>query len=147
MYSVFQVQTKLENPTKYHVIQKQKSQVKQYLSESFQHPNGSQFISQPRQMGIQQHSAPGLTNNFNNDLPITPSYTSGLIGHSQPVYTINNAPSASPDIALAISPALSSAATSASEVSTNSIIFKQYSSIINISKFQNNTFLLKLPLI
>lgn len=33
---VFQVRTVLENPTRYHVIQKQKSQVRQYLSESFQ---------------------------------------------------------------------------------------------------------------
>ena len=31
----FQVRTKLANPTRYHVIQKQKSQVKQFLSESF----------------------------------------------------------------------------------------------------------------
>lgn len=30
-----QVRTKLANPTRYHVIQKQKSQVKQFLSESF----------------------------------------------------------------------------------------------------------------
>ncbi|KAJ0171173.1 hypothetical protein K1T71_013372 [Dendrolimus kikuchii] len=33
---VLQVRTVLENPTRYHVIQKQKSQVRQYLSESFQ---------------------------------------------------------------------------------------------------------------
>lgn len=32
---VFQVRTVLENPTRYHVIQKQKNQVRQYLSESF----------------------------------------------------------------------------------------------------------------
>ncbi|XP_032524945.2 transcription factor EB isoform X2 [Danaus plexippus] len=32
---VLQVRTVLENPTRYHVIQKQKSQVRQYLSESF----------------------------------------------------------------------------------------------------------------
>lgn len=31
-----QVRTVLENPTRYHVIQKQKNQVRQYLSESFQ---------------------------------------------------------------------------------------------------------------
>lgn len=30
------MRTVLENPTRYHVIQKQKSQVRQYLSESFQ---------------------------------------------------------------------------------------------------------------
>ncbi|XP_037925387.1 microphthalmia-associated transcription factor isoform X2 [Hermetia illucens] len=32
---VLQVKTVLENPTRYHVIQKQKNQVRQYLSESF----------------------------------------------------------------------------------------------------------------
>lgn len=32
---ILQVRTKLANPTRYHVIQKQKSQVKQFLSESF----------------------------------------------------------------------------------------------------------------
>lgn len=30
------MRTVLENPTRYHVIQKQKNQVRQYLSESFQ---------------------------------------------------------------------------------------------------------------
>ncbi|XP_037044431.1 transcription factor E3 isoform X2 [Bradysia coprophila] len=42
---VLQVRTVLENPTRYHVIQKQKTQVRQYLSESFQQnewENGSQ---------------------------------------------------------------------------------------------------------
>lgn len=36
-----QVQTALENPTRYHVIQKQKNQVRQYLSESFQSRDGN----------------------------------------------------------------------------------------------------------
>ncbi|GBP04740.1 Transcription factor EB [Eumeta japonica] len=36
---VLQVRTVLENPTRYHVIQKQKNQVRQYLSESY-HPHG-----------------------------------------------------------------------------------------------------------
>jgi len=35
------VRTGLENPTRYHVIQKQKSQVRQYLSESFQQNIGA----------------------------------------------------------------------------------------------------------
>lgn len=39
--NVFQVRTGLENPTRYHVIQKQKSQVRQYLSESFQQNVGA----------------------------------------------------------------------------------------------------------
>lgn len=40
----FQVRTVLENPTRYHVIQKQKNQVRQYLSESFQQ---SELSDQP----------------------------------------------------------------------------------------------------
>ena len=35
------MRTGLENPTRYHVIQKQKSQVRQYLSESFQQNIGA----------------------------------------------------------------------------------------------------------
>lgn len=46
---VLQVRTVLENPTRYHVIQKQKTQVRQYLSESFQQSqwsdNGSSYVS------------------------------------------------------------------------------------------------------
>ncbi|XP_066996685.1 transcription factor EC [Anabrus simplex] len=41
---VFQVKTVLENPTLYHVIQKQKNQVRQYLSESFQQPHSADGI-------------------------------------------------------------------------------------------------------
>lgn len=42
----------MENPTRYHVIQKQKNQVRQYLSESFQQNdwNDHQQIQQ-----LQQH--------------------------------------------------------------------------------------------
>jgi hypothetical protein len=41
MFLVFlKVRTKLENPTRYHVIQKQKNQVRQYLSESLQTTGG-----------------------------------------------------------------------------------------------------------
>ncbi|XP_063630058.1 transcription factor EB [Cydia splendana] len=53
---VLQVRTVLENPTRYHVIQKQKSQVRQYLSESFQ-PN-TQVSVVPRGAPVQ--SAPEL---------------------------------------------------------------------------------------
>ncbi|XP_073958700.1 transcription factor Mitf isoform X2 [Choristoneura fumiferana] len=53
---VLQVRTVLENPTRYHVIQKQKSQVRQYLSESFQ-PNPQVAVS-PR--GAPAQSAPEL---------------------------------------------------------------------------------------
>lgn len=45
------MRTVLENPTRYHVIQKQKNQVRQYLSESFhQNPNSphSPHLQLPR---------------------------------------------------------------------------------------------------
>lgn len=49
---VLQVRTVLENPTRYHVIQKQKNQVRQYLSESFQQSDWNE--NQPIQQ-LQQH--------------------------------------------------------------------------------------------
>lgn len=36
IFFLLKVRTVLENPTRYHVIQKQKTQLKQFLSESFQ---------------------------------------------------------------------------------------------------------------
>ena len=39
MRFVLQVRTLLENPTRYHVVQKQKHQVRQYLHESFRNPS------------------------------------------------------------------------------------------------------------
>lgn len=49
-----QVRTVLENPTRYHVIQKQKNQVRQYLSESF-HQSGA-WNNQGMQQQQQQPS-------------------------------------------------------------------------------------------
>ncbi|CAH0764719.1 unnamed protein product [Diatraea saccharalis] len=61
---VLQVRTVLENPTRYHVIQKQKSQVRQYLSESFQPQNqvssvvrGAPVQSAP-ELGAQRSQSP-----------------------------------------------------------------------------------------
>lgn len=102
------------------MIQKQKSQVRQYLSESFQHPNGSQLIPQSRPCGL-QHSAPGFTSDYSNGTPTAISYT-GLHGHSHPLYATHAGPPISPDIAPALSPALSSGATSVSEVSFQKVI-------------------------
>ncbi|RVE44921.1 hypothetical protein evm_010420, partial [Chilo suppressalis] len=53
---VLQVRTVLENPTRYHVIQKQKSQVRQYLSESFQPQTQVSGVSR----GAPVQSAPEL---------------------------------------------------------------------------------------
>ncbi|XP_038219112.1 transcription factor EB [Zerene cesonia] len=60
---VLQVRTVLENPTRYHVIQKQKNQVRQYLSESFT-PQG-QVSSNGRSAPAQ--SAPELRRNNSPD--------------------------------------------------------------------------------
>lgn len=107
---VLEVQTKLENPTKYHVIQKQKSQVKQYLSESFQqHGNTNYFPGVNLSYG-QTHSAPVSSNN--NLVPNTGSIN--FTSHSQPYNVpIGNSPNFDGS---AMSPALSSGATSTSEV-------------------------------
>ncbi|XP_036214289.1 uncharacterized protein Mitf isoform X3 [Bactrocera oleae] len=47
---VLQVRTVLENPTRYHVIQKQKNQVRQYLSESFKNEWENKSIPNPTAM-------------------------------------------------------------------------------------------------
>ncbi|KAK9889173.1 hypothetical protein WA026_004454 [Henosepilachna vigintioctopunctata] len=91
---VLQVQTRLENPTRYHVIQKQKSQVRQYLSESFQ-------------------NAPSMFMDFDQD-----PQRSEI--HSAPGGQVSNVLAPSPDL-MALSPALSSGATSTSEVSTSTV--------------------------
>ncbi|XP_050685148.1 transcription factor EC isoform X2 [Leptidea sinapis] len=58
---VLQVRTVLENPTRYHVIQKQKSQVRQYLSESFtpqdqMSPNGRAPVHSAPELGTRTQS-------------------------------------------------------------------------------------------
>jgi L-lactate utilization protein LutB len=94
------VRTGLENPTRYHVIQKQKSQVRQYLSESFRQPvvgvSGANCAVDPPSGVVQVQSAPNL----------------GTV-------TLQNRQvvGASPDNAL--SPSISSVATSTDEVSNS----------------------------
>ncbi|XP_017769301.1 PREDICTED: microphthalmia-associated transcription factor isoform X2 [Nicrophorus vespilloides] len=83
---VLQVQTKLENPTRYHVIQKQRSQVRQYLSESFQQQSNS----------------------------LLPPGGGSLAADFTPIGSFNFNTSSSPSEVHAMSPALSSAATSTS---------------------------------
>ncbi|KAJ2954967.1 hypothetical protein O0L34_g3309 [Tuta absoluta] len=63
---VLQVRTVLENPTRYHVIQKQKSQVRQYLSESQPHIQGNQTnrnapVQSAPEMGTQRSTSPDRT--------------------------------------------------------------------------------------
>ncbi|XP_018578937.1 transcription factor EC [Anoplophora glabripennis] len=106
---VLQVQTKLENPTRYHVMEKQKSQVKQYLSESFQASSNNLMLVNERTNHNQTHSAPTST-----VIPNTvPSVVNNNVSQSQPYYTQGNV-SPNYDIPV-LSPALSSGATSTSE--------------------------------
>ncbi|XP_053618704.1 transcription factor EB isoform X2 [Plodia interpunctella] len=78
---VLQVRTVLENPTRYHVIQKQKSQVRQYLSESFQPTTqsngrgapvqsapelGSRTPGSPDRASCSSLLSPGLSRGTNN---------------------------------------------------------------------------------
>jgi hypothetical protein len=92
------VRTGLENPTRYHVIQKQKSQVRQYLSESFQQPlgvvGGATGAGDVSSGVVQIQSAPNLA-------------TVTLQNH----HVIGVSPEN------AVSPSLSSVATSTDEVS------------------------------
>lgn len=119
-FFLLQVQTKLENPTRYHVIQKQKSQVRQYLSESFQQPlNRTSYLQQfqESQCQPQTQSAPGITNNYSSvGTPTSVTPAPALYAHSHPLYAAGPSPSPNSD-APVMSPALSSGATSTSEVS------------------------------
>ncbi|CAG2058537.1 unnamed protein product [Timema podura] len=96
---VLQVRTVLENPTRYHVMQKQKLQVRQYLSESkdHQHDEGDGRVC----VG-ESHSAPMVVSG--------PLATNNLQKPFHPHYQQH---ATSPDPAM--SPALSSVATSTSE--------------------------------
>ncbi|KAF5289561.1 hypothetical protein FQA39_LY15008 [Lamprigera yunnana] len=106
---VLQVKTKLENPTRYHVMQKQKSQVQQYLNTNLSRVQEN--VYQP-----QTQSAPGFVNNYDSM-----GRPCGVIAPSAPSYGYNQvhpaAPSLSPNCdAPAMSPAVSSG-TSTSGVS------------------------------
>ncbi|KAF7267518.1 hypothetical protein GWI33_019259 [Rhynchophorus ferrugineus] len=110
---VLEVQTKLENPTRYHVMQKQKNQVKQYLSESFQGPYHPAFMPDYQKMMVnkQTHSAPS---NGAQTLPQQPPQT--MSNNLMTTQTQSLGPQVSPKYDIAsMSPALSSGATSASE--------------------------------
>lgn len=60
---VLQVRTSLENPTRYHVIQKQKTQVRQFLNESFQNPSPQWDSSLGSTGGGNTHSFDYMNNN------------------------------------------------------------------------------------
>lgn len=121
---VLQVRTLLENPTRYHVVQKQKNQVRQYLHESFRGGGsvGATNESDPARNSVEaaaistpmvvQSAPPGpMVHHPKAQHPHLASYPHAplTLPHSNPV-------SASPDpTAGAMSPGLSSVATSNSE--------------------------------
>ncbi|KAL5283739.1 MITF family protein [Megaselia abdita] len=65
---VLQVRTVLQNPTRYHIVQKQRNQVRQFLSESVKQTNG---WSEPP-----QQSAPNISNSLQNASPSVPDINS-----------------------------------------------------------------------
>ncbi|XP_076760411.1 transcription factor Mitf isoform X2 [Xylocopa sonorina] len=120
---VLQVRTLLENPTRYHVVQKQKNQVRQYLHESF-HGGGTVAAGNESVLGrnsvqvatstamVVQSAPPGPT--IHHPKPQHPHLAS--YPHGPTVLSHNNQIAASPDPTTgAMSPGLSSVATSNSE--------------------------------
>ena len=130
------MRTLLENPTRYHVVQKQKNQVRQYLHESFRGSDegvvagipssigsdggrggGTPLDTGPPQLPTVVHSAPPGPAVY-HPKPQHPHLASyphapALLPHTHAV-----APSPDPTTG-AMSPDLSSGATSNSEVSVN----------------------------
>ncbi|XP_033215704.1 microphthalmia-associated transcription factor [Belonocnema kinseyi] len=129
---VLQVRTLLENPTRYHVVQKQKNQVRQYLHESFRGADegvvtgihnsigsdgcgggGTPLDTGPQQMPMVVHSAPPgpAAHHPKPQHPHMASYP-----HAPTLLPHTHAVTPSPDpTAGAMSPDLSSVATSNSE--------------------------------
>ncbi|XP_060818394.1 microphthalmia-associated transcription factor isoform X1 [Bombus pascuorum] len=119
---VLQVRTLLENPTRYHVVQKQKNQVRQYLHESFRGNgttgdesvlarNSVEAVPTSAPMVVQS-APPGPT--VHHPKPQHPHLAS--YPHGPTVLSHVNPLAASPDPATgAMSPGLSSVATSNSE--------------------------------
>ncbi|XP_065354947.1 uncharacterized protein DDB_G0283357 [Calliphora vicina] len=78
---VLQVRTILENPTRYHVIQKQKNQVRQYLSESFKTQtdwSGRAANSQANLRVTVASSNPNQQQQLQNNERSSSSYTLGM---------------------------------------------------------------------
>lgn len=98
-------------------MQKQRFQVRQYLSESFSNGTSGQdallpLFPQDNAIGPSQtQSAPGETSNYGNGITHPPPQ---VYGHSHPLYTSGPSPSPNSD-APVMSPALSSGATSTSD--------------------------------
>ncbi|XP_061398871.1 uncharacterized protein DDB_G0283357 [Musca vetustissima] len=82
---VLQVRTVLENPTRYHVIQKQKNQVRQYLSESFKQSEWNGQLFQNKNTGASA-SAGNLKliggGNNGNQQDRSSSYSGGMVNNN-----------------------------------------------------------------
>ncbi|XP_063220384.1 microphthalmia-associated transcription factor isoform X2 [Bacillus rossius redtenbacheri] len=101
---VLQVKTVLENPTRYHVIQKQKSQVRQFLSES---------LHQQPVVGSSCGNTGGRSVKSTGDVGIGGSvFAVPPLGES---YRRRIATTSSPERVVTVSPGVSSVATSTSE--------------------------------
>ena len=127
------MRTLLENPTRYHVVQKQKNQVRQYLHESFRGSDegvvtgiqnsfgsdggvgGTPLDTGPQQMPMVVHSAPPGPAVHH---PEPQHHHMASYPHAPALLPHTHAVTPSPDpTAGAMSPDLSSVATSNSEVS------------------------------
>ncbi|XP_053171212.1 melanocyte inducing transcription factor a isoform X5 [Scomber japonicus] len=107
-YSHYQVQSHLENPTKYHIQQAQRQQVRQYLSTTLGGKAGSQCPSQPPEHGMPPgpgSSAPNspmalltLSSNCEKEMDdviddiisLESSYNDDVLGLMDPGLQINN---------------------------------------------------------
>ncbi|XP_041802201.1 melanocyte inducing transcription factor a isoform X5 [Chelmon rostratus] len=107
-YSHYQVQSHLENPTKYHIQQAQRQQVRQYLSTTLGGKAGSQCPSQPPEHGMPPgpgSSAPNspmalltLSSNCEKEMDdviddiisLESSYNEDVLGLMDPGLQINN---------------------------------------------------------
>lgn len=88
---VLQVKTKLENPTRYHVIQKQKNQVRQYISESFKQTNWPMTFSEADQ---ERHPS-SFTGQQMYSLPTTIEHRSQSLEYGKMLHTQKQNPIAS----------------------------------------------------
>ncbi|XP_019734860.1 melanocyte inducing transcription factor a isoform X1 [Hippocampus comes] len=99
-YSHYQVQSHLENPSKYHIQQNQRQQVRQYLSTTLGGKAGGQCPGQPAEHGMPPglaSSAPNspmahltLTSNCEKEVRVTEVMTSLCLGDSTVFFSVGS---------------------------------------------------------
>ncbi|XP_070757978.1 melanocyte inducing transcription factor a isoform X6 [Enoplosus armatus] len=87
-YSHYQVQSHLENPTKYHIQQAQRQQVRQYLSTTLGGKAGSQCPSQPPEHG--RFCAVQMDDVIDDIISLESSYNDDVLGLMDAGLQINN---------------------------------------------------------